>query len=193
MKTDLSKHEDSRVIKALAFASKAHGDIDQKRKYTGENYIVHPIEVASLVMHYFPNDIEMICAALIHDVVEDTEITLEDVRKEFGDNIAELVHELTDASKPEDGNRAVRKAIDKKHIAAGSVRSHSIKLADIISNTDLSNLENIFTYDRSFASKYLHEKNSVLNVLQDGHEDLLRIATDQIAAGLLQLSKKGRS
>jgi (p)ppGpp synthase/HD superfamily hydrolase len=59
----------------------------------------------------------MIAAAWLHDVVEDTPVTLEDLHSEFGEGIAELVEALTDISRPEDGNRRKRKAIDREHLA----------------------------------------------------------------------------
>jgi len=56
--------------------------------------------------------VEQEAAALLHDVVEDTEVTIEQVEETFGHKIAELVGWLTDVSKPSDGKRAVRKEID---------------------------------------------------------------------------------
>ena len=102
------------VRRALAFATLAHGD--QKRKYTGEMYIVHPIEVMEIVKTV-PHDDAMLAAALLHDVVEDTDVTLDEVRSAFGDDVAALVDDLTDVSKPEDGNRKTRKAMDREHSA----------------------------------------------------------------------------
>lgn len=83
--------------RAHAFATDAHGDIDQRRKYTGEPYIVHPIAVAELVRSV-PHTPEMIAAALLHDVVEDTPVTIEGIETEFGARVAELVGWLTDVS-----------------------------------------------------------------------------------------------
>lgn len=173
------------VVKAYRYAADAHGSIDHRRKYTNEPYIVHPVEVASLVAVYF-SDHEMISAALLHDVVEDTPRTLDDIKREFGINIATLVYELTDISKSEDGNRATRKLKDKEHIAKGSIRSHSIKLADLISNT-----KSIIEYDLDFARVYLEEKNALMEVLQDGHPELLEIARNSLMEGFLKLSQIG--
>ncbi|WP_300919069.1 RelA/SpoT family protein, partial [Helicobacter rodentium] len=79
------------VQNAIAFATEAHKS--QKRK-SGEPYIVHPLLVACIVA-YFGGDEVMVCAALMHDVVEDTEYTLEDVRRDYGEDIASLVDGLT--------------------------------------------------------------------------------------------------
>ncbi len=114
--------------KAKEFAEKAHASIDQKRKYTGEPYIVHPIEVAAIVATV-TEDEAMIAAAYLHDTVEDTETTLEIIEMEFGSDIAALVEQLTDVSRLEDGNRAQRKALDLVHTSKASPRAKTIKLA----------------------------------------------------------------
>ena len=79
------------VEKAVAFATQAHKG--QKRR-SGEPYIVHPLLV-SCIVSYFGGDEVMVCAALMHDVVEDTDFTLEDVQKDYGEDVASLVNGLT--------------------------------------------------------------------------------------------------
>jgi (p)ppGpp synthase/HD superfamily hydrolase len=152
------------VQKALAFATLAHRD--QKRKYTGRPYVVHPVEVAEIVRSV-AHDNEMLAAALLHDVVEDTDVTIEDIRADFGDNIADLVDDLTDVSTPEDGNRKFRKAMDREHSALASARAQTIKLADLISNS-----ADIVVNDPNFAKVYLAEKKLLLEVLIKGDADL---------------------
>ena len=148
------------VQKALEFATVAHGE--QKRKYTGEPYINHPIEVMRIVKTV-PHDDNMLAAALLHDVVEDTDVTIEEIHKEFGPDVASLVDDLTDVSKPEDGNRKTRKALDREHSAKASPRAQTIKLADLISNSSV-----IMDNDPSFAKVYLAEKALLLEVLTKG-------------------------
>ena len=65
----------------------------------------------------------MLAAALLHDTVEDTGTPLKDIEAEFGPDVASLVEQLTDVSKPEDGDRKTRKEIDRQHIAKASVRA----------------------------------------------------------------------
>lgn len=150
------------VLEALKFAVKAHGE--QKRKYTGDPYIVHPIEVAEIVSGGDHTD-AMLAAALLHDVVEDTDATLDDLKKIFNIGVVALVDELTDISKPEDGNRAVRKALDRAHIASASNAAQIIKCADLISNTS-----SIVQFDPIFARVYLAEKRALLDVMSiKGH------------------------
>lgn len=163
---------DEIIIKARTYAKEAHEEIGQIRKYTGEPYIVHPAAVAKLVSTV-SNDLEMISAAWLHDVVEDTNRTLEDIEHEFGSGIAALVENLTDISKPEDGNRKTRKAIDLEHTKAATPRAKTVKLADLIDNS-----KTITKYDPKFSKVYMAEKRMLLEVLAEGDSKLYRIASD---------------
>lgn len=160
------------IEKAEQFAVKAHGP--QKRKYTGDPYIVHPIEVAGIV-RTVPHTNAMLAAALLHDVIEDTEAEYDDIASNFGVVIADLVLEVTDVSKPEDGNRAVRKALDRAHLAQASAEAQTIKLADVISNT-----KDIQENDPKFAKVYVQEMKMLLEVLDKGDQTLKDIAEEQI-------------
>lgn len=161
------------ITQAALFAITAHGD--QKRKYTGEPYFVHLAEVAHTIAMAGGRD-EMIAAAYLHDVVEDTAVTDAQVEDEFGRQVATLVYWLTDASKPSDGNRAARKAIDRAHIAGASPDAKSIKLADLLSNTT-----SIVARDPEFAKVYLEEKRALLEVLRDASMPALWTAASRIA------------
>src|SRR5688572_10506498 len=121
------------VARAREFAIRAHASIGHRRKYTQLPYDVHLANVAEIVSSV-TNDPEMIAAAWLHDVVEDTPVTLEDVQSQFGEGVAELVEWLTDVSRPEDGNRAKRKTTVRAHLAQASSRAKTVKLADVIDN-----------------------------------------------------------
>ncbi len=85
--------EEFQVIRrAFEFANEAHKNV---RRRSGEPYILHPVEVAKIVVHDIGLGYKSISAALLHDVVEDTSYTIEDVRNLFGDKIASLVDGLT--------------------------------------------------------------------------------------------------
>mgnify|MGYP001498123340 FL=1 len=160
------------IEKAEQFAVQAHGP--QKRKYSGEPYIVHPIEVSQIV-RTVPHTNAMVAAAILHDVIEDTEATYDDVVVNFGVVIADLVNELTDVSKPEDGNRAVRKALDRAHLAKASADAQTIKLADVISNS-----KDIKENDPSFAKVYIPEMKALLEVLDKRDSELMKQAEKQV-------------
>ena len=159
--------------RAREFATRAHESIDQRRKYTNEPYIVHPTAVAEIVRGV-PHTVEMIAAAYLHDVVEDTPVTIAEIEEEFGRAVAELVGWLTDVSVPSDGNRAARKARDLEHTAAASAQAKTIKLADLIDNT-----RTIERLDPGFWRVYRVEKIRLLEVLREGDATLWRRAAEQ--------------
>jgi len=162
------------VEKARVFATAAHAAVAQLRKYTNEPYIVHPTEVVGIVKTV-PHTPAMLAAAYLHDVVEDTGVTLETVRAEFGDEVADLVGWLTDVSRPDHGNRAARKAVDRAHTAAAPAAAQTVKVADIISNT-----RSIMEHDEKFAVTYLAEKRLLLDVMTRADSTLLARAREQI-------------
>lgn len=176
-------------MRAKKFATDAHAAINQVRKYTGQPYIVHPEEVVGIITNLAsrPPTEEMLAAAWLHDVVEDTPHTIEEIKQLFGPKVAQYVEELTDVSRPEHGVRATRKAIDRAHTALASPEAKTIKLADLISNT-----VSIAEHDPGFALVYMAEKELLLGVLKQGDPELLSLArfivgkyrNEQIAEGL---------
>lgn len=163
------------VEKARVFATAAHAAVGQLRKYTFEPYIVHPQEVAGIVETVEGATFEMIAAAWLHDTVEDTGVTIEVIKQEFGEEVAELVGWLTDVSRPEQGNRATRKAIDRAHTAMAPAAAQTIKLADLIANT-----RSIVEHDEKFAKTYLAEKRLLLEVMTKGDAGLMAEARKYI-------------
>ena len=147
--------------RALTFATAAHAAVGQKRKYDGEDYIVHPIRVADIVRTYGGSD-DQIAAAYLHDVVEDTQVDIDTIRNVFGNAIADLVSDLTDVSVSYDGNRATRKSIDMEHTLSGSVDAQFVKLADILDNS-----QDIRANDPSFWKVYQKEMLALLDGMTD--------------------------
>ncbi len=162
-------------LDACAFATHMH--TGQQRKYTGEPYVLHCLEVARIVAEVGGSP-TMIAAALLHDVVEDTAASIEDLRAQFGDEIAQGVACLTDVSRPEDGNRAVRKAMEREHLAQAPAEMKTVKLADVISNT-----RSIVDHGDGFARTYLREIAALLEVLTEGHPELWRRAKAEVERG----------
>jgi guanosine-3',5'-bis(diphosphate) 3'-pyrophosphohydrolase len=159
---------------ALNFALRAHAG--QLRKYTGEPYIIHPIAVACILQQHYPETREwMIEAALLHDVIEDTSYTARDLLGKFSQVTVNMVQGLTDVSKPEDGNRAVRKTKDCAHIANQHPHVQIIKCADIIHNT-----QDIAVNSPTFAKIYLPEVKCMLGVM---HPDTKETAIWKFAWG----------
>jgi hypothetical protein len=158
------------VLNATTFATQAHRRINQLRRYSGQPYEVHLKAVAELVESVI-DDPEMIAAAWLHDVVEDTPATVEDVERTFGPAVATLVMELTDVRRPSHGNRSARVKIYREHLASSSARAKTLKLADLIDNC-----RDIVRHDPRFAPVYLAEMAALLDVLAAGDPRLYRKA-----------------
>ena len=166
---------DDLIRKARYYATQAHKRINHRRKYTDQPYAIHLKAVADLVSSV-SDDPEMIAAAWLHDTVEDTPVTFQDIEKEFGAGIMQLVSDLTDVSKTSDGNRAVRKAIDRAHLAQAVPRAKTIKLADLIDNC-----RDISSNSPRFARVYLTEMAALLEVLGDGDVELYEKAGQMLS------------
>lgn len=163
------------VERAARFAILAHSG--QKRKYTGEPYLVHLEEVADLVDRAGVRD-EVVAAAWLHDVLEDTTVDVLELTREFGLDIASMVSMLTDTVARPGVNRAARKALDRERLAQATPEVHTIKLADLVSNT-----KSIVGHDPKFAVTYLDEKARLLPMLQDGDAGLRDQATRMLLEG----------
>src|SRR3984957_6751949 len=124
-------YEIQSILSAALFAAQKHAG--QKRKgRAAEPYINHLIEVAQLVSSALPEtDTNLVIAALLHDVVEDTDVSNEDLIQRFGQDVADLVVEMTDNKLL---YKHVRKQLQMEHAPKMSVRAQTIKLADKISN-----------------------------------------------------------
>ncbi|HMK66383.1 MAG TPA: HD domain-containing protein, partial [Thermodesulfobacteriota bacterium] len=160
---------------ARRFAEEAHGRIGHQRKFSGAPYTEHLQAVARLVGDV-SKDPETLAAAWLHDTVEDTPVTIKDIEVAFGPTLAKLVLELTDVSRPGDGNRAVRKTIDLNHLALASPRAKTVKLADLIDNC-----QDICKHDPAFAGVYIAEMNALLGVLKEGDKGLYSKASNTMA------------
>ena len=141
------------VLKALVYATYKHRG--QKRKCSGKPYITHPIAVAKIVYRSTVSTTESVTAALLHDVVEDTDTTTLDIYHMFGSEVATIVDRLTD---PEmEGNRKTRKDASRKRIAKSGDIVQTIKLADM-----LHNLSDVNALPSKFAKLYKAEKTEAL-------------------------------
>jgi (p)ppGpp synthase/HD superfamily hydrolase len=158
------------VDRAREFAIAAHRRVGQLRKYTGQPYEEHLRRVVEMVSTV-TDDAETIAAAWLHDTVEDTSTTLEEVEREFGKGVRDLVDAVSDTSRPQQGNRATRKALDLEHLARAPARAQTIKLADLIDNC-----QDICSRDPKFGRVFLGEMAGLLEVLTSGAQELQRTA-----------------
>jgi (p)ppGpp synthase/HD superfamily hydrolase len=151
--------------KALGFALEAHKG--QFRKYkTDEPYVEHVKRVVEILSSFDETDSALVCAAFLHDTVEDTKTSFQMILNEFGEEVMELVWWLTDidiidGSKSRD-NRETRKLLSAWRLSRAPLKAKKIKLADLIDNT-----RDIVLNDPTFARKYLKEKEQVLNLMEE--------------------------
>jgi guanosine-3',5'-bis(diphosphate) 3'-pyrophosphohydrolase len=118
------------LTRAYHFAARKH--VDQRRKgAAAEPYMNHLTEVAELVAQATDGDMDVVIAAILHDTVEDTDTTIDELRAAFGPRIASLTSEVTDdKSLP----KQVRKDLQVEHAPHASRGAQIIKLADKTSN-----------------------------------------------------------
>lgn len=181
------------VLEADRYAAAAHARVGQKRKYSEQDYIIHPRQAAGYVRNSIHNDPITIAVALLHDVLEDTlreGQTVDDGANEMrahfeavlgckdtADAIVVGVLEVTDVSKPEDGNRKFRKEMDRDHAGRAQASRKTVKLADI-----KSNMPSIVKHDPGFARKWVAEKSDVYPLLGEGDPELFREVGDMLMA-----------
>lgn len=167
----------SLMIQAARVAEFAHRG--QLRKYTGRPYIEHPGRVAARMMRHCAADEYIVAAAWLHDVLEDTSVSEEDLAVFMPGLSMRYVKMLTNPSKQTPHlNRAQRKELDREHLRTcpGDVRR--IKMADRIDNLlDLMHP----TADIAFVETYLRESDLLLSSLLIPHDDLTAEYRDTLA------------
>ena len=120
--------------RAIVFAVKAHGGTERRGK--GFPYIVHPMEAMAIVAT-LTSDQELLAAAALHDTVEDTSVTLEDIRKEFGDRVAGLVDAESDVEvegESDEQSWHYRKQVAMNRLASASQDVKMVAMGDKLSN-----------------------------------------------------------
>ena len=125
LKRCANQEEFELVLKAFDFANEAHKGV---RRRSGEPYILHPISVARIVVQEIGLGYKSICAALLHDVVEDTNYSVEDIKNHFGQKIASLV----------DGLTKIKTALDSDNITfSKSMQAENFKRILLTHNDDV--------------------------------------------------------
>ncbi|MCR5075731.1 MAG: bifunctional (p)ppGpp synthetase/guanosine-3',5'-bis(diphosphate) 3'-pyrophosphohydrolase [Ruminococcus sp.] len=130
---DDKQYDMSKIISAYEFAAKAH---EGQKRSSGQDYIIHPLAVSYILLE-IGMDTDTICAALLHDVVEDTPATLDDLKKRFGQDVAMLVDGVTKLSKIPTNTKEEQQAENIRKILLAmsqDIRVMIIKLADRLHN-----------------------------------------------------------
>ncbi len=169
--------------KVTEFARQAHGD--QRRKFVDEPYINHPVRVMEICRQY-NSSIEVLAAALLHDVVEDTAVTAGEIKnflfplldEEKALHTVKLVEELTDIYTKENypgWNRRKRKDKERERLCGTSSEAQTIKYADIIDNSgDIKNSKG------DFAKIFLLECRTILKTIMKGDNRLYKRAIETV-------------
>lgn len=159
------------IRRAARVADRIHAK--QRRKGNGQPYILHPIRVAGRVATLEVATDEMVAAAFLHDVIEDSEdrsAVEEMLNREFNEQVVNLVFELTAPSAFMDKHKTTRehrKMCDREHYVGSSKEAKIIKLCDRIDNVlEMQGL------NQDFQRIYLRESYELLEVLRGAHEPL---------------------
>ncbi len=163
-----------KLLAAAHFAATRHRD--QRRKDVESTpYINHPIEVALLLAQAGVDDTDSLLAALLHDTVEDTETTFEEIEARFGSHVRSLVEELTDdKARP----KAERKQLQVDNAPKKSEEAKRIKLADKTANVRSMTIESPATWPTERKLEYLDWAEQVVSGLR-GANAILEQAFDQ--------------
>lgn len=159
-------HNKITIAKARGFAFGAHAALSQVRKFTGEPYFNHPRRAAEWAKSYGA-DMEVICGCYLHDTVEDTAVTIELIREEFGEKIARIVDGVTNPANRENSpglNRAQRFAINLAHLKEQEIESKEVRIFDIHDN-----LRDGEIVDAKFANLLVAEKPIILDVCREAN------------------------
>jgi guanosine-3',5'-bis(diphosphate) 3'-pyrophosphohydrolase len=158
----------SLLFKSLAFSAEKHSN--QRRKDVNESpYINHPIALANILAQRWVIDENVLCAAILHDTLEDTETTADELKKHFGEKITSIVLEVTDDKSLE---KEVRKQLQIEHAASLSLEAKLVKLADKIANiTDILNTPPV-KWSKERKEEYFTWAKAVVNNLKGVHQGL---------------------
>jgi guanosine-3',5'-bis(diphosphate) 3'-pyrophosphohydrolase len=166
----------SLLFKALAFSAEKH--TKQRRKDIDKSpYINHPISLANILTERWVIDENVLCAAILHDTIEDTETTVDELQEHFGEKITSIVLEVTDDKSLE---KSVRKQKQVEHAATISHEAKLVKLADKISNiTDIINTPPA-DWSSGRKKEYFEWAKAVVDNLRGAHQGLEKDFDDLI-------------
>jgi guanosine-3',5'-bis(diphosphate) 3'-pyrophosphohydrolase len=173
------------ILKALDFAARKHRD--QRRKDSEASpYINHPIALTNLLWNVAEvTDPVVIVGALLHDTVEDTQTTFEELEREFGREVKHLVREVTDDKTLP---HQIRKQLQIEHAASLSQRARLVKLADKISNLRDMAAAPPADWSRERKQEYFEWAKNVVDRIRGTHPKLEAIFDQVYRDGMSQLS-----
>jgi guanosine-3',5'-bis(diphosphate) 3'-pyrophosphohydrolase len=173
------------LLEAVAFAADKHRN--QRRKDAEASpYINHPIALASLLKREGVDDVAVLCAALLHDTIEDTNTTADELRVLFGEIITSVVLEVTD---DKNLDKAERKRLQVVNAPMLSERAKLVKLADKVCNVYDMVAAPPANWTLERKREYLEWAKDVVDRLRGTHADLEGIFDEVYAKGVRALGK----
>jgi GTP diphosphokinase / guanosine-3',5'-bis(diphosphate) 3'-diphosphatase len=173
----------SQLLEAVAFAAEKHRD--QRRKDADASpYINHPIALAILLKREGVDDVAVLCAALLHDTIEDTTTTPDELRAHFGDVVTDIVLEVSDDKTLA---TAQRKLLQVQHAGTASHRAQLVKLADKICNVHDMVAAPPANWSVERKRDYLRWAKDVVDGLRGAHPRLEAIFDEVHAKGVQAL------
>lgn len=170
------------VIKAVSYAAEKH-KYQRRKGFNQVPYINHPLKVARLLSEAGESDENLLLAAILHDVIEDTDATPDDIRREFNDTICNLVLEVTD---DKELPYAIRKELQVKSTESLSLDAKKLKVADKICN-----MRDIVSYPLDWSTErklsYLEWADQVAKGCRGANEKLDLLFNETLAQGLAKL------
>jgi guanosine-3',5'-bis(diphosphate) 3'-pyrophosphohydrolase len=165
------------LSEALQFAAAAHERMKQKRKGSDLPYIVHPVEVMTILRRHGERDEPTLAAALLHDVVEDCRVPIDEIRARFGERVASIVEAVT---KPHDLPKPEQKRVARELLLAGPPAARVVKMADRLSN--LLDLDELAWTDEKKA-EYRAEALDIAAIGEAAHPGLAAALRAQARSG----------
>lgn len=173
------------MIKAIVYAAEKH-KYQRRKGFNQVPYINHPLKVAALLSDCGEEDSELLVAAVLHDVIEDTDASVEEITEQFGQNICELVLEVSD---DKELPYAIRKELQISNAPYLSEKAKKIKIADKICN-----IKDIVSYPLDWSTErklsYLEWAEQVVSGCRDVNPALEDTFDQTLKTGLSRLSEE---
>ncbi len=173
------------MITAVVFAAEKH-KYQRRKGFNQVPYINHPLKVSKLLSDCGESDEELLIAALLHDIIEDTDATVDDIIMEFGKPVCDLVIEVTD---DKDLPYAIRKELQVKNAPGLSINAKKLKIADKICN-----IRDIISYPLDWSTErkltYLEWAQLVVKGCEGANSELEKMFYQTLEEGLEELNSQ---
>jgi len=174
--------QENLLIKAVVYAAEKH-KYQRRKGFNQVPYINHPLKVAQMLAECGENDENLLIAAVLHDVIEDTDASREEIAEEFNIQVSDLVTEVTD---DKDLPYSIRKELQVKGAPTLSDNAKKLKVADKICN-----VRDILSYPLDWSTErklsYLDWAKQVVDGCKNINRDLDRIFEETLSEGYEKL------